>query len=81
MKKNQYGYINQKGNRYFIRVGASINYTAGFKTKEQFNEWIEEEFKIHGADWRAGYSWKYKDSQDMWELTKKDGTLVRLRIK
>ena len=78
-ERNQYGYIRQKGNRYFIKVGASTNHIAGFKTKEQFEEWIKEEFKSHGLDWRAGYSWKYKDSQNMWELTKKDGTSVRHR--
>ena len=47
METNQYGYINQKGNRYFIRVGASTNHTAGFKTKEQFNEWILGEIRTH----------------------------------
>ena len=77
MEENQYGYIRQKGNRYFIRVGASTNHIAGFKTKTQFKEWIQEELRIHGLDWRVGYSWKYRDSDKTWELTKKDGTLVR----
>ena len=73
MERNERGYLNQKGNRYFIKIGASTNFNSGFKTKEQFESWIKEEFKKHGLDWRTGYSWKYRAFSKVFNLVDKYG--------
>ncbi len=75
MTRTELGFI-QKGNRYFIQHGASTNFTSGFKSKKQFDEWIIEEFKKHGLDWRASFRWKYKDNQQFFILVKFNGEEV-----
>ncbi len=74
MEINKYGYIWQNGNRWYIKVGSSTNRSSGFKSKAQFEEWIKGEFRTRGLDWRAGYAWKYKDSNDIYELVSWGGT-------
>jgi len=75
LQRTDLGFI-QKGNRYFIQRGASTIFTSGFKNKKQFNEWLEEEFRKHGLDWRAVYRWKYKDNQQFFILVKFNGEEV-----
>ena len=77
MEKNEYGYLRQKGNRWFIRVSSSTFCNSGFKSLEQFDEWIKEEFKKRGLDWRAGYSWKYRDYDKIFQLVNKLGKEAR----
>jgi len=72
-----YGYLNQKGNRWFIKVGAATVYNSGFKSIEQFEEWIKEEFNKRGIDWRDGYVWKYKDYDRTFHLVNKLGKEAR----
>lgn len=76
MEKNQNGYLRQKGNRYFINKGAITYFNAGFKSKEQFNQWIEEEFAKRGLDWRVKFIWKYKDEDKIYKLVNGNGSLV-----
>lgn len=77
IEKNNFGYIWQKGNRYFCKVGATTYFNSGFKSFEQFENWIEEEFKKHGLDWRAKYAWKYRDCQDFFILVNRKGEEVK----
>ena len=77
IRKNQYGFIKQKGNRYFINFGATTIYNSGFKTKKQFNDWLDKEFKKYGLDWRAGYTWKYRNNEKVFNLVKYNGEQVK----
>ena len=77
--KNEYGYLQQKGNRWFIRIYATTFRNSGFKSLKQFEEWIKEEFKKRGLDWRAGYSWKYKNCADIFVLVNKDGRDAKIK--
>ena len=73
MEKNQYGYVKQRGNRWFINHGASTNFNSGFKSLKQCDEWLLEEFKKRGLDWRAGHVWKYRDSDEIFKLVNRWG--------
>ena len=66
---NDYGFINQKGNRWFIKVGATTRFNSGFRSIKQFSSWLINEFKKHGLDWQSNhYTWKYLDNQNVFEL-------------
>lgn len=76
LEKNQYGYLHQARNRYFIRVGASVNYNAGFISLKQFEQWLANEFKKHGFNWQVGYNWKYVDSKQFCVLEDRYGNSI-----
>ncbi len=77
-QKNEYGYVNQKGNRWFIKVDGTIHLNSGFKSLDQFEEWIKEEFRKQDVEWRMGYTWQYKKNLKVFELANKLGkTLTR----
>ena len=73
MEQNKYGYVKQKGNRYFVNYGATTHFNSGFKSKKQWAEWLKEEFKKRGLDWQSYTSWKYRDSDKIFNLVSRAG--------
>lgn len=74
-QKNEYGYVNQKGNRWFIRVDATTHLNSGFKSLDQFEIWLKEEFKKRGIGFKGNYTWRYSDCDKLFELVSKIGSI------
>lgn len=79
---NQYGFLFQNVNKYFCQInckggGIKTIYNSGFKNLEQFESWIAGQFSKRGLDYRVGYTWKYKDSEDIFNLIDKSNKIVK----
>jgi hypothetical protein len=63
------------GLRWFIRVGGDVQQNVGFRSKQRANSWIES----HGraVDWRAGYSFRLRDSTLDIEVVDAKGNLAK----
>ena len=79
---NQYGFLFQNVNKYFCQIncrngGINTIFNAGFKNLDQFESWIGMQFSRRGLDYRSGYTWKYKDSDDVFSLIDKSNKIVK----
>lgn len=72
----------RKGNRWFISYGsgetAQSDFTCGFKSKAEFENWLDKQNGIRGQDWRAGFVWKFRDSKDEYRLCDRYGNLAKI---
>jgi hypothetical protein len=70
------GYI-QKGNRYFLKWGATTKYNQGFRSKQDFCNWIDEKRDEYGFDWQAGALVKFKQFDQPFLLVDRSGKEVK----
>lgn len=70
----------RENNRWFISYGfgktAKPDLTTGFKSTFEFETWLKKQCKTRGSSWRAGFVWKFADSDDEYRLCDKDGNLL-----
>jgi hypothetical protein len=72
-----FGYV-QRSNRYHWRVDGAINYSQGFKSRQNCEEWLKERSATnkHIVDWRVDFLVKFKGLGTAWELVDKYGKKV-----
>lgn len=75
-KPQEFGY-EQKGNRYFWRVGAKTYYNVGFTSRSDAEFWLSE-MQTRGKviEWRAGWVLKWVDTE-IWMLVNRKGETAR----
>jgi hypothetical protein len=71
-----HGY-EQKGNRYFWRIGAKTKFNQGFKSKDDCDEWINKVRDKYGFDWRVGFQVKFNQFDLPWTLVDSKGVEVK----
>ena len=77
MTTNEHGYLNQKGNRWFVQHGATTHFNAGFRSLKQFNMWINENWVKLGVEWKNNYEWTLKNKKDKFRLVNKYGKKMK----
>jgi hypothetical protein len=75
-KANLFGY-SQSRNRYHWKINDVIILNQGFRSKNDCDNWIQENRNRLGFDWRAGFMLKWKSQDQPWVLVNKKGEEVK----